>query len=148
MNVDLNNIINKYDLSNPDEKVECMMEACNEIAKHEDPIRTEYLIKQLAHDIGINESAIRTYVKRAARRIVSRQNFAFCPFTNGYCKGSDCRLFDDGCAFNRISFALLDIADNGISVRVENSKDIDTLCNSLSDIEVGISDIASVIQDK
>ena len=84
----------------------------------------------------------------STRKGRNNMNTYFCPFTNGYCKGSDCRLFDDGCAFNRISFALLDIADNGISVRVENSKDVDTLCNSLSDIEVGISDIASVIQDK
>lgn len=75
-------------------------------------------------------------------------NTYFCPFTNGYCKGSDCRLFDDGCAFNRISFALLDLSKNGISVRIEDDDGIFDLCNILSDIEVGISDIASVIQDK
>lgn len=72
----------------------------------------------------------------------------YCPFTNGYCKGSDCRLFDDGCAFNRISFALQDLSENGIAAHIREGDGINALCNSLSDIEVGVSDIASVIQDK
>lgn len=67
-------------------------------------------------------------------------NTYYCPFTNDCCKGSDCRLFDAGCAFNRISSALLAIAENCAS--------INTLCNSLSDIEVGISDIAGIIPYK
>lgn len=85
----------------------------------------------------------------STRKGRNNMNTYFCPFTNGYCKERSCMIYEDGfCAFSRIFLALQDLSENGIAAHIREGDGIDTLCNSLNDIEVGISDIASVIQDK
>lgn len=67
MNTILENILGKYDLSNPDEKVKCVDEACSIIAGCENLIHQDTIIRELSSKIGIDTGVIRRTVNRNAR---------------------------------------------------------------------------------
>lgn len=67
MNTILENIIGKYDLSDPDEKVKCVDEACIIIAGCENLIHKDTIIRELSSKIGIDTGVIQRTVNRNAR---------------------------------------------------------------------------------